>query len=88
MTPEDVKNLIASKFTEDDIVVTGDGSMFDARIVSEQFEGLSLVKKQQLVYKAVNEQIQSGEIHALTMKTYTPAEWKTAIVTPIYIQER
>ena len=52
--------------------------MFDARIVSDDFEGLSMVKKQQLVYSTVNEYITSGEIHALTMKTYTKAEWKRA----------
>ncbi|MBF0266000.1 MAG: BolA family transcriptional regulator [Gammaproteobacteria bacterium] len=78
MTPEKVKELIAKNFAGDEIEVSGDGSMFDARIVSQQFEGLSLVKKQQLVYKAVNDYITSGEIHALTMKTFTPAEWKTA----------
>ena len=78
MTPEEVKELIAKSFQGDEVEVTGDGSMFDARIVSEKFDGLSLVKKQQLVYKTVNDHIQSGEIHALTMKTYTPAEWKTA----------
>ncbi len=58
--------------------VTGDGSKFEAVVVSEAFEGLSTVKKHQLVYRIFSEQLASGAMHALTIKAYTPAEWEAA----------
>jgi BolA protein len=42
-------------------------------LVSPNFEGMSLIERHQLVYKALDEYMH-GEIHALTMKTYTPEE--------------
>ena len=50
----------------------------EAIVVSEAFAGLSPVKKQQMVYAPLNEHITSGELHALTIKAYTPAEWEKA----------
>ncbi len=78
MTIEEVQRLIAQGINAQQVKVSGDGSMFDVLVVAEQFEGLSSVKKQQLVYTAVKPQITSGEIHALTIKAYTPSEWATA----------
>ncbi len=54
--------------------VTGDGSKFEARVVSEHFDGLSTIKRHKLVYAALDEHIKSGAIHALSIKAYTPAE--------------
>ena len=51
-------------------------SVLAVEIVSDVFEGLSRVKRQQLVYKALNERIESGEIHAVSMRTYSPEEAK------------
>ncbi len=78
MTTDEVKALIEKAMNTQEVKVTGDGSMFDVLVVSKQFEGLTPVKKQQLVYATVNPQITSGDIHALTIKAYTPAEWLTA----------
>ena len=44
-------------------------------LVSPDFEGMSLIERHQLVYKAVDEYMHV-EIHALTMKTLTPQEYK------------
>ena len=58
--------------------VTGDGSKFEAIVVSEAFEGLSTVKKHQLVYRVFSAQLASGAIHALSIKAYTPKEWEAS----------
>ncbi len=50
------------------------GGHFRATIVSARFEGLSAVAAQRLVYEALAEEM-GGEIHALAMKTLTPAKW-------------
>jgi len=54
--------------------VTGDGSKFEAHVVSDNFDGLSTIKRHKLVYAALDEHIKSGAIHALSIKAYTPAE--------------
>lgn len=78
MNPEDVKNIIQAGLPDCEVTVTGDGSHFDAVVIGDVFEGQSAVKKQQLVYATLGDRITSGEIHALSIKTYTPAEWATA----------
>lgn len=78
MDPAQVEHLIKAGLPECEVTVTGDGSHFDAVVVGEVFAGLSPVKKQQLVYATVTDRIRSGELHALSIKTYTPQEWETA----------
>lgn len=78
MISDEVKALIESGIKSAVVKVSGENGMFDAVVVAEQFAGLSAVKKQQMVYATVKDQISSGELHALTIKAYTPDEWKTA----------
>jgi len=78
MDPEEVKRLIQAGLPGCEVMVKGDGSHFDAVVVGEVFAGQSLVKQQQLVYATVNDKIASGQLHALSIKTYTPAEWEKA----------
>ena len=76
MQVDQVKALLATHFPDADIEVEGDGSHFALRIVSDAFEGLRAVKKQQLVYAAINDQIRDGSMHAIdTMQLFTKAEW-------------
>ncbi|OQX02546.1 MAG: BolA family transcriptional regulator [Thiothrix lacustris] len=72
-----VKQMIQDKLPDAQISVSGDGYKYETDIVSEVFTGLNTLKRHQLVYAAVNEAITSGQLHALTIRTFTPAE-KTA----------
>jgi len=78
MNPEEVQKLIEAGLPDCDVTVTGDGSHFEAIVVGEVFADLSPVKKQQRVYATISDKITSGAVHALSIKTYTPAEWATA----------
>jgi acid stress-induced BolA-like protein IbaG/YrbA len=78
MTSDEIKVLIESGIESAEVKVSGENGMFDTIVVAEQFAGLTQVKKQQMVYATVKSQITNGELHALTIKTYTPDEWKTA----------
>ena len=78
MTTDEIKTLIEAGFESAQVMVSGDNGMFDTTVISDKFDGLTPVKKQQLVYATVNAQISSGEIHALSIKAYTPKEWQTA----------
>jgi len=55
-------------------VLGDDGTHFESVIVSNAFVGKSMVQQHQLVYKALGDRMRS-EIHALSMKTYTPEQW-------------
>ncbi len=56
------------------LTVSGDGAHFEAVVVSPSFAGLSRVKQHQLVYSALGDRMRE-EIHALSMKTFSPEEW-------------
>ena len=58
------------------IEVQGDGHHFNALVVSDDFLDKNLVKRQQMVYGCVQDWIASGELHALSIKAKTPAEWQ------------
>lgn len=76
MHANDIQELIKSAMPEANVQVSGeDGVHFEATIVAEEFEGLNQVKRQQKIYAALGNRFQSGEIHALALKTYTQAEW-------------
>ena len=76
VTPEYVKSLIAAGLACEHLEVAGDGEHFEAVIVSHAFEGKRLVARHQLVNRALGSQM-GNEIHALSMKTLTPAEWQS-----------
>ena len=78
MTSEDLQQIISAGLPCDHIVVSGDGRHWSAVIVSPAFEGMRAIARHQRVYATLGPRIQNDEVHALSMKTYTPAEWATA----------
>jgi acid stress-induced BolA-like protein IbaG/YrbA len=78
MEPELIKQLIEAKLSDCTISVTGENGHFEVVAIGDIFTDKSMVAKQQLIYGTINEHITSGAIHALTIKTYTPAEWEKA----------
>jgi len=76
MEPDQIKQLLLSRLADCDVEVSGDGRHFDIVVVGDIFSGLSPVKKQQVVYGALQAEIADGSIHAVNMKTLTRAEWQ------------
>lgn len=54
---------------------TGGGDHFEALVVSQEFEGKSLVERHQAVYGALGDAMRA-QVHALTLKTLTPAQYQ------------
>jgi len=75
VTPESVKSGIEAGLACEHVEVAGDGQHFQALVVSAAFAGRSRVQRHQLVYAALGERMRE-EIHALSMQTLTPEEWK------------
>lgn len=81
VSPNQVSEMIKASLPEAEVAVedlTGGGDHYQVTVVSSKFEGLTLVKQHQLVYGAVRDAMSSEAIHALALKTYTPADWTAA----------
>ena len=76
MEPSQVKQIIEAGIPGSEATVTSDGSKYTAIVVSDAFEGKTMLAEQKMVYALMNEHIQSGVVHALTIKAYTPEEWQ------------
>jgi acid stress-induced BolA-like protein IbaG/YrbA len=75
MTSEELQALIAAGLNCQHLTVSGDGRHWQAVIVSSAFEGQRLIQRHQRVYATLGRRMQTDEVHALSMKTLTPAEW-------------
>ncbi len=76
-TPADVRRYIAAGLACTHLEVEGDGRHFFATVVSAEFEGLARVRRHQRVYQALGDRMRE-QIHAVSMKTLTPAEFAAA----------
>lgn len=74
VTPQQVRQYILDNLQCEHVDVEGDGHHFEAVIVSSAFAGRSRVQRHQAVYAALGDRMRE-EIHALSMKTYSPDEW-------------
>lgn len=78
MEVEAIKQLIEAGIPNCEATVSGDGSHYEAIVVSREFEGKTMVQEQKMVYATLGDNITSGAIHALSIKAYTPEEWEKA----------
>ncbi|HUF20797.1 MAG TPA: BolA family protein [Burkholderiales bacterium] len=76
LTPEQVKSYIQENLSCEHVEVIGDGQHFEAVIVSPAFRGKNRVQQHQTVFHALGDRMRE-EIHALSMRTFTPEEWAT-----------
>ncbi len=74
MEPEAIRALLQAGLKDADIDVIGDGRHFQARIVSAEFEGLPLLRRHRLVYDLLQSHIDNDVLHAISMRTLTPAQ--------------
>lgn len=69
-----IQELLQAQFTGGSIEVAGGDGKYQVAVVSDTFDGLNQVKRQQAVYNVLNEHISSGAIHAVTMRLKTTTE--------------
>ena len=75
MTAEELQSIISADLPCEHIALEGDGRHWYATIVSAEFAGLRAIQRHQRVYQTLGAKMHTDEMHALSMKTYTPAEW-------------
>lgn len=71
-----VRGLIQTGIPGCEVHVSGEGCSFSVVVVAEAFGNMSLVKRQQMVLGTVKEALSQGALHAISMKVYTPTEWR------------
>ena len=76
MDIEKIKEVLLANIELEEVIVKSDGSHYQITAVGDVFETLSRVKQQQLVYKPLLANIADGSMHAVSIKTYTPAAWQ------------
>jgi len=78
MQIDEIKKMIEAGMPDSQVSVTGDGSHFEAVVISEVFEGKGMLQQHRMVYETLGDNIENAAIHALSMKTFTPAQWEAA----------
>lgn len=71
-----VKKLVTQALTLDEIHVKFDGSQCSIIAVSDLFDELSRVKRQQAVLTPLADIIKDGSVHAVSVKTFNKAQWQ------------
>ncbi|MEE8211184.1 MAG: BolA/IbaG family iron-sulfur metabolism protein [Acidiferrobacterales bacterium] len=74
MQPEQIRQMIEQGLAGARVSVAGDGQHFEAVVVSDVFAGKSMVQQHQLVYQVLGDKMKA-DIHALSLRTYTPEQW-------------
>ena len=75
MTADELKSIIQSGLNCQLCELEGDGRHWYATIVSAEFEGTRAIARHQRVYATLGAKMHTDEVHALSMKTFTPTEW-------------
>lgn len=76
MQPEEIKTLIETGLEGSRAEVTGDGRHFQAVVVSDAFAGKTMLEQHRLVYSVLGDRFDTDALHALSLKTYTPEQWR------------
>lgn len=78
METSEVRQRILQALEDPDASIEIDGAdcNFTARVVSQVFDGLRPVQRQQRILAAFSESLASGELHALTVEAFTTMEWQ------------
>ncbi|HTN34399.1 MAG TPA: BolA/IbaG family iron-sulfur metabolism protein [Marinobacter sp.] len=75
MNTTEVAAIVQAALPGCKVEVQIDGNHYQVVVVGDVFDGLPTIKRQQLINKALFQQVMDGTIHALHPKAFTPAEW-------------
>lgn len=81
LSPDDISRRIKAALPDAEVEVrdlTGTGDHFEARVVSDAFEGKSLVEQHRAIYAPLDDWLKTGELHALALKTFSFSQWRAS----------
>jgi len=74
MKEEDIRRRLSPLFPDAEIQINGQDCSFELQVISDAFTGQRPLKRQQTILALFKEDLQSGALHALSVKAVTPAE--------------
>ena len=74
MDASQITTELNAELSDCQVTVDGGDGKYLVTVIGDVFEGLNAVKRQQAIYKILNEHITSGAIHAVTMNLMTVNE--------------
>jgi stress-induced morphogen len=78
MTPDELKKRIEllSPGTEANVMdLTGTQDHYQAVVISPAFEGKMMMEQHRMIFRLLQQEMDSGEVHALSLKTFTPEQY-------------
>lgn len=76
MDLQEIETLLKDALDLTEVHVTGEGSHFNIIAVSDAFNDMSRVKRQQAVYAPLADKIADGSMHAISIKTFSEKDWQ------------
>lgn len=74
---DDIKKLIEEGLPGSEAIIKGDdGSHFEGVVICPDFAGKGMLAQHRMVFDTLGNRMQSGEIHALSLRTFTPEQWE------------
>jgi len=79
VSPDQVETLIKTGLPDAQVqAMSSDGEHYEVIVVSSEFAGKGRVQQHQLVYRSLGQVLDSGVLHAISLKTFTPEDWASA----------
>lgn len=72
MSPETIRKMIQEKIADSQVETSGADCSFTVIVTSPAFSGKSPLQRHRMVNEIFKDQISSGQLHALSIKTKTP----------------
>jgi acid stress-induced BolA-like protein IbaG/YrbA len=76
MNNQEIETLLKQQLDLSEVHVSSEGSHFQIIAVSDKFDDMSRVKKQQFIYGPLKDQIADGSMHAISIKTFSEKQWQ------------
>ncbi|WP_386689749.1 BolA family protein [Lonepinella sp. MS14437] len=76
MEPKKIEDILKEALNLSEVYAQGENAHFGVIVIDDEIAQLSRVKQQQTIYAPLMEYFTTGEIHALTIRTYTVEKWK------------
>ena len=76
MTNEQIELLLKEALNLTEVHVQSEGTHYKIIAVSDEFDSMTRVKRQQAVYAPLKDKIADGSLHAVTIKTFTESQWQ------------
>ncbi|MFU2080896.1 BolA family protein [Avibacterium endocarditidis] len=76
METQEIERILKDALGLEEVYVQGENAHFGVIVIDDEIAGLSRLKQQQTIYAPLMQYFSSGEIHALTIKTFTQEKWK------------